>query len=818
MHCFPMNFHAQRVLAASLLAAALLPVPVPAAPAGTAFDYQGRLAESGVPAEGAYELRVSLHDAATGGAVVGPVLTNAPVTVSGGLFVTTLDFGTHAFNGEARWLEIGVRPAGSAVPFVPLAPRQALSPVPYALRAIEGNEGPPGPPGPQGQAGPAGTAGPQGDPGEPGANGPAGPAGPKGDTGVAGPKGDPGVAGPAGQQGIPGVPGAAGPAGPTGPTGPAGQKGDTGVAGPKGDPGVTGPAGPQGIPGVPGPAGPKGDPGLVGPIGPAGPKGDRGVAGPAGPIGPVGGTGAQGPAGPPGPQGLPGDVNGWSLTGNSGTDPAVNFLGTTDDKPLVFRVGGTPGLRLLVGAAFSGDRGINVLAGDSGNTIAEGLGVVGATVAGGGFPGSPNRAEALGATVGGGGGNTAAGIASTISGGSLNRAGGFVSTVGGGTENTSSGEVATVAGGRKNQASGEGASIPGGIENIADGFASTAAGGQRNTASGARSFAAGLGAKALHTGSFVWADSQGADFESQSFNQFSVRASGGVRLVTGGAGLTLDGAAVVTTTSLATLSAQFSAVGIGTATTDRPLTLRSEGDLNGGEWLSLRSTDDITRWHLNHASGGINFAESGIADYRFFIAPGGNLGIGTGTPGARLHVMKPGTSQVGLFVGDRSPFGIAGLETDFDADSVTHLWCAERGTRVFSVIGGDVTCVAVNITSDRNAKKGFRPVNPTEVLDKVTRLPISEWQYKSKEGIRHLGPMAQDVYAAFALGDDDRHIATVDADGIALAAIQGLNHKLEERLRNQEQELEALRRSVADLKSLVQSLAAQGSQDNGGVR
>ncbi|MBL9176316.1 MAG: hypothetical protein JNL10_22425, partial [Verrucomicrobiales bacterium] len=395
-----MNFRVQRVLAASLLAAALLPVPVPAAPAGTAFDYQGRLAESGVPAEGAYELRLSLHDAATGGALAGPVLTNAPVAVSGGLFVTRLDFGTDAFNGEARWLEIGVRPAGSAVPFVTLAPRQALSPVPYALRALEGNEGPPGP------------------------------SGPKGDTGVAGP---------------------------------------------------AGPPGPQGIPGAPG---------------------------------------ATGPVGPVGPQGPPGDVLGWSLTGNSGTDPAANFLGTTDDKPLVFRVGGTPGLRLLVGTALLGDRGINVLAGDSGNTIAEGLGVVGATVAGGGFPGSPNRAEALGATVGGGGGNTAAGIASTIAGGSLNRAGGFVATVGGGTENTSSGEVATVAGGQKNQASGEGASIPGGIENIADGFASTVGGGQRNTASGARSFAAGLGAKALHTGSFVWADSQGGNFESEGFNQF----------------------------------------------------------------------------------------------------------------------------------------------------------------------------------------------------------------------------------------------------------------------------------------------------------
>jgi hypothetical protein len=40
--------------------------------------------------------------------------------------------------------------------------------------------------------------------------------------------------------------------------------------------------------------------------------------------------------------------------------------------------------------------------------------------------------------------------------------------------------------------------------------------------------------------------------------------------------------------------------------------------------------------------------------------------------------------------------------------------------------------------------------------------------------------MAQDFYAAFGLGMDDKHISMVDADGVALAAIQGLNHKLEE--------------------------------------
>ena len=58
-------------------------------------------------------------------------------------------------------------------------------------------------------------------------------------------------------------------------------------------------------------------------------------------------------------------------------------------------------------------------------------------------------------------------------------------------------------------------------------------------------------------------------------------------------------------------------------------------------------------------------------------------------------------------------------------------------------------------------------------------MPISAWNYKDDPASRHVGPMAQDFHAAFGLGFDDKHIATVDADGIALAAIQGLNQKLE---------------------------------------
>ena len=85
--------------------------------------------------------------------------------------------------------------------------------------------------------------------------------------------------------------------------------------------------------------------------------------------------------------------------------------------------------------------------------------------------------------------------------------------------------------------------------------------------------------------------------------------------------------------------------------------------------------------------------------------------------------------------------------------------------------------------SDRNAKNDFAPVATRQVLDKVAGLPITEWSYKTEQGVRHIGPMAQDFYAAFGVGEDDRHVTSVDEEGVALAAIQGLNQKVEEQAR-----------------------------------
>ena len=91
---------------------------------------------------------------------------------------------------------------------------------------------------------------------------------------------------------------------------------------------------------------------------------------------------------------------------------------------------------------------------------------------------------------------------------------------------------------------------------------------------------------------------------------------------------------------------------------------------------------------------------------------------------------------------------------------------------------------ACGAASDKNRKTDFKEVDARSVLDKLAALPVREWRYTNESaGVKHLGPVAQDFQAAFGLGTDDKTIGTVDADGVALAAIQGLNQKLREELK-----------------------------------
>lgn len=124
-----------------------------------------------------------------------------------------------------------------------------------------------------------------------------------------------------------------------------------------------------------------------------------------------------------------------------------------------------------------------------------------------------------------------------------------------------------------------------------------------------------------------------------------------------------------------------------------------------------------------------------------------------GTGGAEFRVLNDGSVEMG-----------PGPAVTFELDPVGNL-----------TIGGVLTQL-----SDRSAKQDIQSVDGLEVLEKVAQLPIAEWTYKTNEdGVRHLGPMAQDFREAFGLGDDEKHLATLDTSGVALAAIQGLNERLQ---------------------------------------
>ena len=97
----------------------------------------------------------------------------------------------------------------------------------------------------------------------------------------------------------------------------------------------------------------------------------------------------------------------------------------------------------------------------------------------------------------------------------------------------------------------------------------------------------------------------------------------------------------------------------------------------------------------------------------------------------------------------------------------------------------------------------------------MAQLPVTKWNYKTQDkAIRHIGPVAQEMYASFGVGETDTGIATVDADGVALAAIKGLNQRLKEKDREiaelrteKNRENAALRAELLELKAIVNTMA-----------
>jgi hypothetical protein len=108
--------------------------------------------------------------------------------------------------------------------------------------------------------------------------------------------------------------------------------------------------------------------------------------------------------------------------------------------------------------------------------------------------------------------------------------------------------------------------------------------------------------------------------------------------------------------------------------------------------------------------------------------------------------------------------------------------------------------------SDREAKENFGPVDGPAVLARLATVPIQTWNYKAEDpAVRRMGPTAQDFYAAFGLGEDERHISTLDADGVALAAIQGLYEQVQE----QAAHIQALEAENATMQQVLEDLSVR---------
>ncbi len=118
--------------------------------------------------------------------------------------------------------------------------------------------------------------------------------------------------------------------------------------------------------------------------------------------------------------------------------------------------------------------------------------------------------------------------------------------------------------------------------------------------------------------------------------------------------------------------------------------------------------------------------------------------------------------------------------------------------------GGSWAC-----TSSRDVKRDFSPIDTEDVLARALALPVMRWRYMNESPeVRHMGTFSQDFRAAFGLGSDDKSITLIDAEGVALAAIQGLSAKLETENASQSREIGARDARIADLTSRLERIEA----------
>ncbi len=204
-----------------------------------------------------------------------------------------------------------------------------------------------------------------------------------------------------------------------------------------------------------------------------------------------------------------------------------------------------------------------------------------------------------------------------------------------------------------------------------------------------------------------------------------------------------------------------------------------------------------------------------------YVDSSGRIGLGTSAPVADLDIFDPNGSSIaslGLTTSTSSwvvsttndEFRVtSGANPNDPAPFRIYPGAPANSIRIQST-GVSINGAVVTLSS-RESKEAFEKVDTREILDRVLQLPLSRWTYKTDpSGARHLGPMAEDFHTAFGLGPDETGIATIDASGVALAAIQGLkiehDARIAELIREHQAETASLRVELAELRRLVAGL------------
>ncbi len=494
---------------------------------------------------------------------------------------------------------------------------------------------------------------------------------------------------------------------------------------------------------------------------------------------------AQGVA--PEPEGTPPP---WYLTGNGGTSPGTNFLGTTDDKALEIHVNSARALRIEPNSFCP-----NLIAGYHGNSVT--AGVSGATIGGGGSSSYENKVSDDFGTVGGGRANVAGDLAGTISdrpfatvgGGIGNRAHAIYAAVGGGISNFATSTASAVGGGYGNWASDEYATIPGGRANAASGHDASVGGGRGNTASNSyATVAGGRGNKASRHYATVaggYVNQATGLYAGVGWGQRN-KATEDCATVGGGESNLAD--------------ANHATIGGGRANT----TTGYYATVAGGRGnTGSRNYATVSGGRGNTANGYYATVLGGREN-----RAAGDYSLATGYR-AKVDASHDGAT---LFAD--------GTNVNFSSSAANEFAArCTGGARFVSAVNGSGTPTAgVTLAagggswssiSDRNAKRDFEAVDKRELLARLAKVPIATWRYRTQDvSIRHIGPVAQDFHAAFGVGEDDKRITTVDADGVALGAIQGLHELLKEK----DAQIAALRERNAKLEARFAAMEATVTQ------